>query len=104
MVVAITCDLETAILSVRDSGAGIPVDAIGRIFDRFYRAGSSRAEGFGLGLSLVKWIATQHGGSIEVVSSVGDGSTFTVRMRRAISPDEQVFIAPSRYLHVRAVQ
>ncbi|MFC5449455.1 sensor histidine kinase [Paenibacillus aestuarii] len=70
-------------LSVRDTGIGIPADDVPRIFDRFYRVEKhrSRAEGSaGLGLSIAKWIVKAHRGSLEVVSVVGEGSTFIVRI------------------------
>jgi signal transduction histidine kinase len=64
---------------VSDSGAGIPPDELPRIWDRLFRGDRSRAErGLGLGLSLVKAIVTAHGGSVEVESQPGRGSTFTV--------------------------
>jgi heavy metal sensor kinase len=72
-------------LWVRDTGAGIAPEHLAHIFDRFYRAdqGRSRAEGgVGLGLSICRWIAEAHGGSISVESAPGQGSTFTVRLPR----------------------
>ena len=65
---------------------GIPEDKIHRVFDRFYRADPSRTRskgGFGLGLSIAKWIAESHGGVIEARSENGKGSTFSVRFPRA---------------------
>ncbi|HEY8925299.1 MAG TPA: HAMP domain-containing sensor histidine kinase [Polyangia bacterium] len=68
-----------AAVRVRDSGYGIPADAIPRIWDRLYRGDPSRAtRGLGLGLSLVKAIATAHGGHVSVQSAPGAGSTFTL--------------------------
>jgi len=70
-------------LSVSDEGAGIPEDVLPHIFDRFVRADESRtrnAGGAGLGLSIAKWIAERHGGYIEVVSSEGIGSKFTISL------------------------
>jgi signal transduction histidine kinase len=68
-----------ACLSVADTGAGIPADELGRIFDRYYRGQSGRRRGgMGLGLSIAHWIAKEHGGRIEVESKVGEGTTFTV--------------------------
>ncbi|MBB6671844.1 sensor histidine kinase [Cohnella nanjingensis] len=69
-------------LSVQDTGIGIPEDGKQRIFDRFYRVEKhrSREEGSaGLGLSIAKWIVEAHRGSIEVESSLGEGSTFIVK-------------------------
>jgi heavy metal sensor kinase len=73
-------------ISVRDTGAGIAPEHLPRIFDRFYRAdpARSRAEGgAGLGLSICRWIAEAHGGTISVESVLGEGSTFTVKLPAA---------------------
>ena len=68
-----------ALLRVRDTGAGIPADELPRIWDRLFRGDTSRTErGLGLGLSLVKAIVEAHGGTVEVASEPGRGSTFTV--------------------------
>jgi signal transduction histidine kinase len=72
-------------LWVRDTGAGIGPEHLAHIFDRFYRAGKARGRGeggVGLGLSICRWIAEAHGGSISVESAAGQGSTFTVRLPR----------------------
>ncbi len=73
-----------AVISVRDTGIGIPRKDQPHIFDRFYRAShSERSElpsGSGLGLAISKWIAEAHDGSIEVRSKEGKGSVFTVRL------------------------
>jgi len=66
---------------VRDTGIGIPAEALPRIFERFYRVDSSRSRetgGAGLGLCIAKTIAEAHGGTIQVQSTPGSGSTFTV--------------------------
>jgi signal transduction histidine kinase len=66
-------------LWVRDTGAGVSAEEINRIFERFHRVSSnSGVEGSGLGLSIVWAIATAHGGSVDVHSEVGIGSTFTI--------------------------
>jgi signal transduction histidine kinase/CheY-like chemotaxis protein len=70
-------------LAVEDSGLGIPPDALPHVFDRFYRVprdSDSSVEGTGLGLAITKSIVEEHGGSIEVVSTLGEGSTFKVRL------------------------
>jgi heavy metal sensor kinase len=67
------------IISIRDTGIGMPSSEIPRIFDRFYRADKSRSvAGSGLGLSLVRAIVQKHGGEINITSSPGMGSTFAV--------------------------
>jgi signal transduction histidine kinase len=66
----------------RDTGPGIPAEDLPHIFERFYRADASRSRGkstgFGLGLSIAKWIVEHHGGRIEVTSKVGQGTTFAI--------------------------
>lgn len=65
--------------SVRDHGEGISADVLPHIWERFYRADSSRTDSShsGLGLSMVRWIAEAHGGRVSVESEVGKGSVFT---------------------------
>ncbi len=70
-----------ATLSITDHGIGIAEEDRRRIFDRFYRADAARAhaqKGTGLGLSICRWIAEAHRGRIEVQSSPGQGSTFSL--------------------------
>lgn len=66
----------------RDTGPGIPAEDLPHIFERFYRAEKSRTRGqstgFGLGLSITKWIVEHHGGRIEVDSKEGRGTTFAI--------------------------
>ena len=72
---------DTVRISVADRGMGIPSEEIERIFERFYRVDPARARatgGTGLGLSIVKHVAASHGGSVEVWSEPGTGSTFTL--------------------------
>lgn len=72
-----------AVLVVKDTGIGIPEEAIPRLFDRFYRVDKARSRGTGgtgLGLSIVERLIVRHGGYIRVDSTPGKGSTFTVRL------------------------
>ena len=69
------------VLSVSDTGPGIPEEDHERIFERFYRGDQSRSEpGTGLGLSLARAIARAHGGDITVESRPMEGSTFRVSL------------------------
>ena len=71
-------------IAVQDTGAGIPEDEIPRIWERLYRGDKSRAQrGLGLGLSLVRAIVRAHGGSIDLKSVVGQGSTFNIHLPAA---------------------
>jgi signal transduction histidine kinase len=66
---------------VQDGGPGIPLEDQARIFERFGRLESSRrADGSGLGLSIVTAIAQAHGGDVDLVSRPETGSTFTIRI------------------------
>ena len=70
-----------AVLEIRDSGVGIPAEAIPHVFERFYRVRQDRAVpdgGAGLGLAIVKSICSAHGGRVEVESTFGKGSLFRV--------------------------
>jgi signal transduction histidine kinase len=74
----------TAVVTVADTGVGIPPQHLPRIWERLYRADASRSErGLGLGLSLVKAYVAAHGGVVDAASEVGHGSTFTVRLPAA---------------------
>jgi signal transduction histidine kinase len=69
------------VITVRDTGTGIPDEEIPRIWERLYRGDKSRSQrGLGLGLSLVRAIINAHGGSIEVQSTVGKGSSFVIHL------------------------
>lgn len=71
-----------AVVSVEDTGMGIPESEMDKIFDRFYRVDASRGltVGSGLGLSIVRTIVEAHGGKVDVKSEVGKGSTFIVTL------------------------
>jgi len=71
-------------IDVTDNGKGIHADDLPKIFDRFYRADSSRSSqnvsGYGLGLSIAYKIIKQHNGTVSVTSAPGHGSTFSVKL------------------------
>lgn len=74
-------------ITVKDTGIGIPAETQAHIFERFYRADQARSRsqqinggGAGLGLSIARWIAETHGGSLELLHSDHTGSTFVVSL------------------------
>lgn len=73
---------DTARLDVRDEGAGIPMEQQGKLFEPFIRGADAhhKASGTGLGLYITRQIIEHHGGSIELHSALGEGTTFTVRL------------------------
>ena len=81
-------------IAVTDQGAGIGPDDLPRVFERFYRTDQARSRatgGTGLGLAIVKHIAGNHGGRIEVASTLGGGSTFTLSL--PARPPEELLAA-----------
>lgn len=79
-----------ALISVRDTGVGIPAADLDHIFDRFARADPGRSRhtgGFGLGLSIVKAIVDAHGGEVHVASAVGVGTTFEILLPLSVVAD-----------------
>jgi len=80
---------DAVVLTVADTGQGIPAEDIPHLFERFYRVDKSRSRiqgRSGLGLAICKAIIDAHGGSIEVSSQPGAGSTFTVRLPQGQGP------------------
>ncbi len=77
---------------VRDTGIGINAENRKKIFDRFYRVDKARSRelgGVGLGLSIVQWTVDAHGGTIDVESEPGQGSTFIVRLPLYATPMDE---------------
>lgn len=78
-------DGDNVVITVKDTGIGIPADSIDRVFERFFRADKShsrRIGGTGLGLSIVKHGAQLHGGSVSAESAEGIGTTMTLVLPR----------------------
>jgi signal transduction histidine kinase len=77
------------VLSVRDTGRGIPEDHLPFVFDRFYKVDPARAEdrpaGSGLGLSIVKAIAERHGGTVSAFSNPGVATVFAIHLPISVS-------------------
>ena len=81
--VTVSREGEEAVLSVKDTGIGIPAEHQSRVFERFYRVDKSHSRasgGTGLGLSIVKHAVQYHGGRLELQSREGEGTTVTVRL------------------------
>jgi len=83
--VRISADMKNGALSVAiaDTGMGIPLEELPRIFERFYRVDKARSResgGTGLGLAIVKHAIESQGGSVSVTSRIGAGSTFTIHL------------------------
>jgi PAS domain S-box-containing protein len=68
-------------IAVRDTGAGIPPEAVSQIFDRFYTKGGN-SPGTGLGLDIARGLIEAHGGALTVTSKIGEGSAFTFTLPR----------------------
>ncbi len=75
------------VVSIADTGAGIPAESLPHLFDRFWQARQSRRAGAGLGLFIAKGIIEAHGGRIWVESTVGRGTTFSFTLPRRSAPD-----------------
>jgi signal transduction histidine kinase len=79
--VTVQRDGDTALIAVRDQGVGIPSDELPRIFTRFFRASTAAGiSGTGIGLAGSKAVIEQHGGAIMLESSVGVGTTVSIRL------------------------
>jgi signal transduction histidine kinase len=84
--VTLSSEGEEVVLSVTDTGVGIPTRELPRIFERFYRVDRARSRetgGTGLGLSIVKHVIENHGGTVNVTSELGRGTRFEVRLPAA---------------------
>ncbi|QTA86641.1 ABC transporter substrate-binding protein [Desulfonema magnum] len=77
LIISSECSGTERVVSFKDTGEGVPEENLEKIFEPLF---SSRAKGIGLGLAFAKILAEGHGGTIEVQSNLGKGSTFTVRL------------------------
>ena len=85
--VSATADISHIILSVSDTGQGIPAKDLPRIFERFYsRASDHGRTGTGLGLAIVKRIVFAHNGTIDVESTINKGTTFVIHIPKTLGP------------------
>ena len=81
--VAVRADGGQAVVTVADTGTGVPEQEIPRLFERFHRIENARSrsnEGSGIGLALVSELIQLHGGTITASSAEGDGTTFIIRL------------------------
>ncbi|MFI5734915.1 SpoIIE family protein phosphatase [Kribbella sp. NPDC051587] len=81
--ISVGADGETAVVTVADTGVGVPADEMPRLFERFHRIENARSrshEGSGIGLALVKELVELHGGTISASSVEHQGTTFTIRL------------------------
>jgi signal transduction histidine kinase len=93
------CDARFVLVSVEDTGPGIPPEALQHIFDRFYRADPSRdraSGGAGLGLAIVRELVTAMGGEVSAESVIGEGSRFAFTLPLAIPDDAAIAASQTR--------
>lgn len=89
--VRLTTEGDDVQLSVADTGIGVPADELARLFGRFFRASTAvrnAVPGVGLGLTITRAIVTAHGGTMDVASTEGVGTTFTARLPIGAAPAE----------------
>ena len=88
--VRLTTEEDSAVISVKDRGPGIPADEIPRVTERYYRASNS-VYGTGIGLSLVDEIMRSHGGTVRIESELGHGTTvfLTLPLHKSVQPSPE---------------
>lgn len=77
----------SAVIAVWNSGPGISPEDLPHVFDRFYRGQGASPGGSGIGLTVVSDLVTAHGGTVDVASSIVDGTTFTIRLPAHVRED-----------------
>jgi signal transduction histidine kinase len=88
--VTVERDGTDAVVTVWNSGAGIPTEDLPRVFDRFYRGRQPHAGGSGIGLTVARDLAEAHGGTIDVASAARQGTTFRLRLPLSGAPARTV--------------
>jgi signal transduction histidine kinase len=91
VIVAAAATSDQAVITVSNNGPGIPAELQPRIFERFFRGDQARTRadsnsGAGLGLSIAKWIAEAHQGTLELTRSDASGTVFTLRLPLSAAP------------------
>jgi signal transduction histidine kinase len=97
-----------AIISIRDLGPGIPLEEIPHIFDRYYRVPGVETQpgshnGLGLGLYISRKLIERHAGRIDVQSTPGEGSTFSIVLPLFVDPTTEDMNAEKLSAHTQAV-
>jgi signal transduction histidine kinase len=104
--IRVFADKRWVVFEVEDTGIGIPSGVIGEVFNRFRQVGQSGRGGTGLGLAITKALVSMMGGDVSVVSELGRGSRFTVRLplqpSKAVFPEEGP-TAPPRFDGLRVL-
>ena len=83
---AIRQEEDTAVITIRDYGPGVPVDELPHLKTKFYK-GSSKARGSGIGLAVCDEIVGRHGGELDIGNAVGGGCVVTIRLPMGSGPD-----------------
>jgi signal transduction histidine kinase len=96
VVVTVGRESDDVVISVSDTGPGIKKEALDNIWNEFSQAGDTRSErqGTGLGLAITRRLVQMHGGTVKVESTVGQGSTFTIRLPADARKERSSIVEP----------